>query len=79
MTSQCKLSVKQQGAGNGKTYGLIQAAVSEEFDVYDNIIVLAKQHSVKTIINSEFISQLNNGQIRNISDSQDVNNKYIIY
>ncbi len=49
------LTIKQQGAGNGKTYGLNKNIFSEEFKHYQNIIVITKQHAAKTTIKNTFL------------------------
>ena len=51
---QSNLYIKQQGAGNGKTYGLIQNLKNKNFSHYDYFIIVSKQHSAKTIIYNEF-------------------------
>lgn len=54
----CHLFIKQQGAGTGKTYGIIQSIQSEEFTKYKNIIMITKQHSAKDTIHRELKDQL---------------------
>lgn len=56
---QCTLYIKQQGAGNGKTYGLIKMIASQEFENYKFFIIVTKQHSAKYIIYKEFKDQIN--------------------
>ena len=79
--SQCKLYIKQQGAGNGKTYGIIQMLASTEFQHYKSIILVTKQHSAKYIIYKEFTDQLDSGDITNLKIEGSPNvvwGKYII-
>jgi len=54
---QCILYIKQQGAGNGKTYGIIQMLDDLDKQHYKNFIYITKQHSAKHIIKQEFESQ----------------------
>ena len=68
---QSNLYIKQQGAGNGKTFGLIQNLKTKNFSHYDFFIIVSKQHSAKTIIYNEFINQLNNG---NLNELELINN-----
>ncbi len=63
---QSTMYLKQQGAGNGKTFGLIQMLDSKEFEQYNAFIIVTKQHSAKTIILNEFKEQLNKGYLKNI-------------
>lgn len=77
---QCSLFIKQQGAGNGKTYGIIQMLESEELAHYNTFIFVTKQHSAKTIIKNELEHQVENGRLNDISEItiEDNNKKYII-
>lgn len=77
---QCNLYIKQQGAGNGKTYGLIQMLESEEFEHYKCFIVVTKQHSAKYVIYKEFTDQIKKGYLKylHIIDEKHENNKYTI-
>ena len=54
---QTKIFIKQQGAGNGKTYGVIQLLQDSKCEQYDTFIYLTKQHSAKHIIKSEIEDQ----------------------
>lgn len=56
---QCELFVKQQGAGNGKTYGIIQNIKSAEFSHYKTFIYVTKQHSAKYVMYNELNDQIN--------------------
>jgi len=77
--SQFKLFIKQQGAGNGKTYGIIQMLEDDKMLHYKNFIFISKQHSAKSVINNEFKDQIKNNQIPCITDlnEKEVNKKYI--
>ena len=80
---QSNLYIKQQGAGNGKTFGLIQNLKHIDFHYYDYFIIVSKQHSAKTIIYNEFINQIANGNLNelellNPDKSHFDNNKYHI-
>jgi hypothetical protein len=86
--NQCTMYIKQQGAGNGKTYGIIQMLESKEFEYHDSFIIVTKQHSAKTVIYQEFIDQVNKGFLEYITDIKGItpnnkkdkfnNKKYII-
>lgn len=54
---QCFLHIRQQGAGNGKTYGIIQLLNDPDFAHYSHFVFLTKMHSAKFIMNSELTSQ----------------------
>lgn len=77
---QCSLYIKQQGAGNGKTYGLIQTIASSEFEHYTHFIIVTKQHSAKYVIFEEFNNQIKNGNLQNleICSARDLNKKHVI-
>lgn len=77
---QCTLYLKQQGAGNGKTYGIVQEIDSEEFEHYECLIFVSKQHSAKYVIYNELKNQIDNGQLKNIKliENKEINKKYII-
>lgn len=77
---QCNLYVKQQGAGNGKTFGLIQMLESKEFEHYKYFIIVTKQHSAKYVIYKEFKDQIKEGYLKylTIDDERDENKKYKI-
>lgn len=75
---QCNLFIRQQGAGNGKTYGIIEMLEDDDKAGYTNYIYITKQHSAKHIIKSEFESQQQKFQyLKNIEITLD-NKKYII-
>ena len=75
---QCNLYIKQQGAGNGKTFGLIQMLESKEFEHYKYFIIVTKQHSAKYVIYTEFINQIENKYLNylTIDNEKYLNNKY---
>lgn len=78
---QCRLFIKQQGAGNGKTWGIIKMLDSDEFAHYKYFIYVSKQHSAVYVIYSEFQQQIKNGNLLNIElegEPKLVNKKYII-
>lgn len=75
---QCNLFIRQQGAGNGKTYGIIEMLEDDDKSNYINFIYITKQHSAKHIIKTEFESQKQNFKyLKNIEITED-NKKYII-
>jgi hypothetical protein len=74
---QNKLYIKQQGAGNGKTWGIIQMLARPEFSHYTRFIYVTKQHSARFIIYEEFISQQDSLGITNVSEKES-SKKYII-
>jgi len=79
---QCNLYIKQQGAGNGKTFGIIKMLEDENKSHYRTFIYITKQHSAKHIIKATF------EEIKNDKDSRfnylknieimEINKKYII-
>ena len=77
---QCNLYIKQEGAGNGKTYGLIQMLESKEFEHYKYFIIVTKQHSAKYVIHKEFKDQITDGRLKNliIDGEKNENKKYQI-
>ena len=79
--------VKQQGAGNGKTYGIVQLIQDEKFKHYDTFVYLTKQHSAVHVISKEIDDQIKRGDLNDIcniehnSKSKKINSsekKYII-
>ena len=70
---QCTLYIKQQGAGNGKTFGLIQNIESRDFEHYECFIIVTKQHSAKTVIYNELKTQIDNNHLKYITDLTFVN------
>jgi len=75
---QCNLFIKQQGAGNGKTYGIIKMLEDIDKSHYTNFIYITKQHSAKHIIKSEFENQKHNFQNLINIEIKEENKKYII-
>jgi hypothetical protein len=77
---QCRLFIKQQGAGNGKTYGIIQMLEHQDFDHYKSLIIVSKQHSAKYVIYNEFKSQVENKKLNylKIISAEEINKKYVI-
>jgi len=67
---QSNLYIKQQGAGNGKTYGLIKMLESKEFEHYKYFIVVTKQHSAINVIFNEFIKLSKDGTLKHIKNIQ---------
>jgi len=73
---QCNLYIKQQGAGNGKTFGIVQAIDNnDDFELYKSYIIVSKQHSAKTIIYNEFKEQYSQGKLANIKDIEFIENE----
>jgi hypothetical protein len=77
---QSTLYIKQQGAGNGKTFGIIQMLQHPAFSHYKRFVFVSKQHSARAIIHAEFIGQYSAGLLRitNVVDKE-MNKKYIIH
>ena len=78
---QSKLLIKQQGAGNGKTHGLMQMIDKDPTILhYKSILLITKQHSAAHVMYDEFINQYNSGQFSNIKDVEilEGRKKYII-
>jgi competence CoiA-like predicted nuclease len=78
---QCRLFIKQQGAGNGKTYGIIKMLESEEFLHYKYFIYVSKQHSAVHVIYNEFKDQIQRGNLPYLQLEDEpklANKKYII-
>jgi hypothetical protein len=77
---QCNLYLKQQGAGNGKTYGIIQQINNNDFE-YNNYVLITKQHSAAFNIYDEFKDQEKKDLIQNLKKcDKTIHNKkrYII-
>lgn len=72
-TIKCNLSIHQQGAGNGKTYG-IWKSIAENLDK-NTYIILTKQHSAKNVIYQELIDQTDRQEfhIENITEKKEEN------
>ena len=63
---QSRLFVKQQGAGNGKTFGIVQLIRDTNFAHYDTFVYLTKQHSAVHVIRAEIADQRENGLLPNV-------------
>ena len=75
---QCNLFIKQQGAGNGKTYGIIKMLEDENICHYTNLVYITKQHSAKHIIKTEFENQQQNFRYLKDIEIIEINKKYVI-
>lgn len=74
--------IKQEGAGNGKTYGIIQLLQNNDYRHYETFIYLTKQHSAVNVIYQELQDQTNRGDLCNINiinDNTDNKKHIIIY
>lgn len=76
---QHTIYLKQQGAGNGKTWGIIQMLARKEFQHYTKFIYVTKQHSARVILKDEFQNQQTTLGFTNISELQEKNKKFIIH
>jgi hypothetical protein len=79
---QCNLFIKQQGAGNGKTYGILKMLEDDDKIHYNNFIYITKQHSAKHIIKATF-EEINNDALNKFRYLKNIvitesNKKYII-
>ena len=64
---QCFLYLKQQGAGSGKTYGMMQMLNSDkDITHYKYITLITKQHSAVKVMLREFDTQYNENKLTNI-------------
>lgn len=78
---QCKLYIRQQGAGSGKTYGLMQLLDNDpEIMCFKNIIFITKQHAAVNVMYTEFKKQYRNGNLPNLEiiKEPDDAKKYIV-
>lgn len=79
---QCNLYIRQQGAGNGKTFGIIKMLEDKDKSHYKNFIYITKQHSAKHIIKLTFeeIKNDTNNKFNYLKNIQitEKNKKYII-
>ena len=75
---QCQLFIRQSGAGNGKTYQIINMIQKEQFNQYNKFIFVTKQHSARNIIKEEFRNQYETGALK-ITDLElkDLKKKYV--
>jgi hypothetical protein len=76
---QHTIYLKQQGAGNGKTWGIIKMLARDDFQHYKRFIYGTKQHSARVILKDELVNQLSNLGFTNISELQEKNKKFIIH
>ena len=61
---QCRLFIRQSGAGNGKSYQIINMIQKEQFKQYNKFIFVTKQHSARNIIKEEFRNQYETGALK---------------
>ena len=74
---QANVFVTQMGAGNGKTYSIIQLINNEDFYCYDTFIYLAKQHTAKDLIFGELERQKDTSLENIIFDEESYNDAVI--
>ena len=60
---QTTLTIRQQGAGNGKTWGIIQRIIDPEFSGYETFVYVTKMHSAKYVIKSELEAQIGRDEL----------------
>ena len=77
---QTTLYVKQEGAGNGKTYGSIQLLQDEQFEDKECFIMITKQHSAKEVIKKEWDDQIKRNALTHLEliHIEPKSKKYII-
>ena len=75
---QHTIYLKQQGAGNGKTWGIIQMLARDTFQHYNKFIYVTKQHSARVILKEEFRTQQTTLGFTHISEIQEKNKKFKI-
>lgn len=75
---QSKLYLKQQGAGNGKTWGIIQMLGRPDFTHYKHFIYVTKQHSARVIIKEEFRHQQSTLGFSEVGEIKESNKKFLI-
>jgi hypothetical protein len=70
---KCNLTIHQQGAGNGKTYG-IWKSIAENIDK-KTFIIITKQHSAKNVIYEELTDQIKRKEyhIKNLIEKTEKN------
>ena len=64
--SSTTIYIDQKGAGNGKTFNIVQLPDIPEFEHYDDLIYTTKAHSAKQVIFDEIKSQISRGLFTNI-------------
>jgi len=76
---QCTLFIEQKGAGNGKTYGIINMIENDDYQHYDVFIYLSKAHTAKYTIYNELKDQVEEsdekGGFKNICEIDVYNEK----
>lgn len=77
---QCNLFIKQQGAGNGKTFGIIKMLDDDVNLHYINFIYITRLHSAKYLIKEQFEKFQKENRFINLKDIKikSENNKHII-
>jgi len=73
--TQTTIYMKQQGAGNGKTYGIVQLLEDKKFNHYETLIYITKQHSAVNVIRTEMKNQYDVGYLPNttfLSSEEDI-------
>lgn len=79
---QSYLCIKQQGAGSGKTFGIMQMLNTDpEFTECQWIILITQQHSAVNVMYNEFMTQYEAGKLYNITLLDHVleNKKHIVH
>jgi hypothetical protein len=75
---QCRLFIRQSGAGNGKSYQIINMIQKEQFKQYNKFIFVTKQHSARNIIKEEFRNQYETGALKITElELKDLKKKYV--
>lgn len=75
---QCRLFIRQSGAGNGKSYQIINMIQKEQFKQYNKFIFVTKQHSARNIIKEEFRNQYETGALKITNlELKDLKKKYV--
>jgi hypothetical protein len=75
--TQNKITLKQQGAGNGKTWGIVDMLARDAFAHYRTFIYVTKQHSNKFILNGELRKQLATLGFTDIGEIREVEKKFV--
>lgn len=75
--SQHQITRKQQGAGNGKTWGIIRMLARDAFAHYRTFIYVTKQHSNKCILKDELRAQLETLGFTNIGEIREEKKKVL--
>jgi hypothetical protein len=64
---QTTVTATQMGAGNGKTFSIIQLLTNPAYAHYDTFVYLTKQHSAVHVIKTELDSQKADGRLSGIA------------